>query len=386
MITNINQLKQEEIRGKKVLVRVDFNVPIKDGVVVDDYRITRALPTIEFLRRSGAKVLLISHIETKDVDVPTLKPVHTLLSQTIPVSFIEDCFSDEARQGIDMLEESEVILFENIRRYEGEKKNDEEFGKKLAGLADIYVNDAFAVSHRSHASIVGVPKYISGYAGLLLADEISHLKIDDQTPHPFLFILGGAKFDTKLPLIEKFLDKADKIFIGGALANDLLKLKGVDVKSSLVSTMSTMSTMSGIVDNPDATENPLQHALQKLLTNPKVMIPEDVVWDGDKIMDAGPKDLLALKPHIMAAKYILWNGPLGNYENGFKEGTITLSKLIGESSAQSVVGGGDTLASIKELGLMDEFTFISTGGGAMLDFLQAGTLVGVEALDQNLNK
>ena len=379
MITNINQLKQEEIRGKKVLVRVDFNVPIKDGVVVDDYRITRALPTIEFLRRSGAKVLLISHIETKDVDVPTLKPVHTLLSQTVPVSFIEDCFSDEARQGIDMLEESEVILFENIRRYEGEKKNDEEFGKKLAGLADIYVNDAFAVSHRSHASIVGVPKYISGYAGLLLADEISHLKIDDQTPHPFLFILGGAKFDTKLPLIEKFLDKADKIFIGGALANDLLKLKGVDVRDSLVS---TMSTMSGIVNNPDATENPLQ----KLLSNPKIIIPEDLVWNEDKIVDAGPKVLVDLKPHIMSAKYILWNGPLGNYENGFKEGTITLSKLIGESSAQSVVGGGDTLASIKELGLMDEFTFISTGGGAMLDFLQAGTLVGVEALDQNLNK
>ena len=376
MITNINQLKQEEIRGKKVLVRVDFNVPIKDGVVVDDYRITRALPTIEFLRRSGAKVLLISHIETKDVDVPTLKPVHTLLSQTIPVSFIEDCFSDEARQGIDMLEESEVILFENIRRYEGEKKNDEEFGKKLAGLADIYVNDAFAVSHRSHASIVGVPKYISGYAGLLLADEISNLKIDDHTPHPFLFILGGAKFDTKLPLIEKFLEKADKIFIGGALANDLLKLKGFDVKNSLV------STMSGIVDNPDATENPLQ----KLLSNPKVMIPEDVVWDGDKIMDAGPKDLLALKPHIMSAKYILWNGPLGNYENGFKAGTVALSKLIGESSAQSVVGGGDTLASIKELNLMDQFTFISTGGGAMLDFLLAGTLVGIDALEGHLSR
>jgi 3-phosphoglycerate kinase len=369
MITNINQLKQEEIRGKKVLVRVDFNVPVKDGVVVDDYRITRALPTIEFLRRSGAKVLLISHIETKGVDVPTLKPVHTLLSQTIPVSFIEDCFSDEARQGIDMLEESEVILFENIRRYEGEKKNDEEFGKKLAGLADVYVNDAFAVSHRSHASIVGVPKYIPSYAGLLLADEINNLKIDDQTPHPFLFILGGAKFDTKLPLIEKFLEKADKIFIGGALANDLLRLKGMDVKKSLVSTMS---------GSADETENPLE----KLLTNPKIIIPEDLVWSEDKIVDAGPKVLVDLKPHIMSAKYILWNGPLGNYENGFKEGTITLSKLIGESSAQSVVGGGDTLASIKELGLMDQFTFISTGGGAMLDFLQAGTLVGIEALDK----
>lgn len=365
MITTINQLKSEEIRGKKVLVRVDFNVPVKDGKVVDDYRILRALPTITYLRENGAKILLISHIETKGVDVPTLRPAYDYLMQQYPLSFIEDCFSNEATQAIDMLEEGEIILFENIRRYEGEKKNDDNFAQKLAGLADMYVNDAFAVSHRVHASVVGVPKYIPGYAGLLLADEIAHLKIDSSTPHPFLFILGGAKFETKLPLIEKFLGKADTIFIGGALANDLLKLKGVDVKDSLVS------------NAPD-----LQDSLQVLLSNPKIMIPEDLVWSEDKIMDAGNGDIERLKPHILNAKYILWNGPLGNYENSFKEGTIALSKLIGQSKAQSVVGGGDTLASIKELGLMDQFTFISTGGGAMLDFLLEGTLVGLAALDK----
>ncbi len=366
MITTINQLKADDIRGKKVLVRVDFNVPVKDGKVADDYRIKRALPTIQFLRTNGAKVLLVSHIETKGVEAPTLRPAFDYLSQQLSLSFIEDCFSDEGRQAIEMLEDGEMILFENIRRYEGEKKNDEEFGKKLAALADIYVNDAFAVSHREHASIVGVPQYIPHYAGLLLADEIRHLGISDSTPHPFLFILGGAKFETKLPLIEKFLEKADKMFIGGALANDLLKLKGVDVKDSVVS--------SG---DPE-----LQKSLEALISNPKIMLPEDLVWDGNKIMDAGPKDIEALKPHIMSAKYILWNGPVGWCEEGFKEGTLALSRLVGESPAESVVGGGDTLASIKELGLMDEFSFISTGGGAMLEFLLKGTLVGVQALEK----
>lgn len=361
MITTINKLKDDAVKGKKVLVRVDFNVPIKDGAVADDYRIERAMPTIEYLRKCGAKVLLISHIETKDVDEPTLRPVFTHLSQKLPLSFIEDCFSDDARQGVDMLEDGEIILFENIRRYEGEKKNDPDFAKKLAELADLYVNDAFAVCHREHASVVGVPKYLPSYAGLLLADEIKHLKINNETPHPFLFILGGAKFETKLPLIEKFLEKADNMFIGGALANDLLKLKGVDVKDSLVSTSNI--------------------SLDHLVSNPKILMPKHMVWDGDKIMDAGLEDVAALKPFIMSAKYILWNGPLGDYEKGFKEGTIALSRLIGESEAKSVVGGGDTLASIKELGLMDQFTFISTGGGAMLEFLLKGTLVAVEALE-----
>ena len=364
MITTINELKVDEIKGKKVLVRVDFNVPIKDGVVADDYRIERALPTIEFLRTSGAKILLMSHIETKGVEVPTLRPVYTHLSQKLPLSFIEDCFSDDARQGIDMQEDGEIILFENIRRYEGEKKNDPEFAAKLAALADMYVDDAFAVCHREHASVVGVPKHLPCYAGLLLADEIKHLKIDDSTPHPFLFILGGAKFETKLPLIDKFLEKADQMFIGGALANDLLKLKGIDVKDSLVSSTNV--------------------SLDHLLSNPKVMIPSDMVWSENKIMDAGAKDIEMLKPYIMNAKYILWNGPLGEYEKGFKEGTIALSRLIGASDAVSVVGGGDTLASIKELGLVDQFTFISTGGGAMLEFLLKGTLPGVEALEKTM--
>jgi phosphoglycerate kinase len=368
MITNIKEFatqNPEGLKGKKVLVRVDFNVPVSGDTVVDDYRIVRALPTIHFLKDAGAKVLLISHIETKDVDIPTLKPAYEYLSKQFPLSFVEDILGDEAKGKIDALQDGEVILFENIRRYPGEKKNDPEFAKSLAGLADLYINDAFAVSHRAHASVVGVPQFVQGFAGLLLADEIKHLDVGD-AKHPFLFILGGAKFETKLPLIDKFLDKADKMFIGGALANDLLRLKGIDVKNSLVSE----SVASGAI------------SLDHLLNNPKVMVPEDLVWENDAIMDAGPKDIERLTENVKNAKYILWNGPLGNYEKGFKEGTIALSKLIGASDAESVVGGGDTLASIKELNLMDEFTFISTGGGAMLEFLLKGTLVGIQALDR----
>ena len=377
MITSLSQLKKEDLQGKKVLVRVDFNVPVQDGKVVDDYRIVRALPTINLLKENGAKILLISHIETKEVETPTLRPVFDYLVPTLNLKFIEDCFSEEAKTSIDSLGDGEIILFENIRRYEGEKKNDEAFGKQLAGLADLYVNDAFAVSHREHASVVGVPKYLPSYAGLLLSDEIKHLSIGENTPHPFLFIIGGAKFDTKLPLIETFLEKADKVFVGGALVNDILKAKGYEIGKSLVSETS--------VD------------LSHVISNPKIIIPVDVITQNgteshskvigavskdDTIMDVGEETLGLLAPEIAKAKYILWNGPLGNYEKGFKEGTIELSKLVGASSAESVVGGGDTLASIKELNLMDEFSFISTGGGAMLELLLKGTLPGIQALDK----
>lgn len=363
MIKTIQQLNKEEIQGKMFLVRVDFNVPVKEGVIIDDYRIVRALPTIQFLRDNGAKIILISHIETKDVPVPTLRPAYEYVNKLFPISFVEDCFSEEMRGKKEAMKEGDVILLENIRRYEGEKSNDPAFAEKLAQLADIYVNDAFAVSHRSHASVVGIPSYLPSYAGLLLSDEIKHLEVSDDK-HPFLFILGGAKFETKLPLIEKFLNKADMIFVGGALANDLLKLRGVDVKESLLSTADI--------------------SIGHLLDNPKIMIPTDLVWneEGTAIMDAGPETIESLRPHVANAKYILWNGPLGNYEKSFKAGTSALSKMIGESSAESVVGGGDTLASIKELGLVDEFTFISTGGGAMLELLLKGTLPGIQALDK----
>jgi phosphoglycerate kinase len=359
-----------DITGKKVLVRLDFNVPIDNGAVRDDYRIQKSLQTINFLREHQAKIIIISHIEGRE---HSLKPVFEYLKNTLslPVEFCEDCL-ENGQANIEKLNNGEVLLCENLRLYDGEKKNDEEFAKKLSALGEIFVNDAFSVSHRAHASVVGVPKFLPTYIGFQFDSEVKHLSECFNPPHPFLFILGGAKFDTKLPLVEKFLDIADTIFVGGALGNDLFKARGLNVGASLISDSSA--------------------DFSKYLSNPKIIMPTDVavgqniikkpeeVQNTEAIYDAGPETLALLTEEIKKAKHILWNGPLGNYENGYKQPTLDLAKAIAESGAKSFVGGGDTLAAISELKLEDKFTFISTGGGAMLDFLAKGTLPGLEVL------
>jgi phosphoglycerate kinase len=380
MIKNITDLKSEELKGKKVIVRVDFNVPISNGEVANAYRIERAMPTIEFLINSGAKLLLISHIETKDVAKPTLMPVYEFIKFrfiNLKINFLSSCFDNLSIKKIEEMKDGEIILFENIRQYEEEKKNDEAFAKSLASLGEIFVNDAFAVSHREHASVVGIPKFLPSYAGILLGEEIKHLNITDEISRPFIFILGGAKFETKLPLIQKFLSKADHVFIGGALINDILKAKGFNVGKSLIAT-----------EEIDLTE---------IINSPKLILPVDVVikddsedkvklieqvGDEDVIVDIGPESINYLGSYLRNSKYILWNGPMGNFEIGFKDGTLHLGEIIGGLSTKSVVGGGDTLSAIQELNLLDKFTFVSTGGGAMLDYLVKGTLVGIEALDR----
>lgn len=365
------------LEGVKVLVRVDFNVPIQNGMVADDYRIKSALPTIEFLRKKNAKVILMSHMEAADGGNPSLEPVAKHLSELAgSVTFIKDYKT--ALGVIDAGAPGQCFLLENLRFFEGEKKNDPVFAEELASLADIYVNEAFSASHREHASIVGVPKFIPSYAGVQLEREVAALSKAFNPAHPFLFILGGAKFETKLPLLSKFLSIADSIFVGGALANDLFKAKGYEVGVSLLS--------KGDVD------------LSGFINSPKVMVPIDVITQkkevrssdqiskDDKIMDSGPKTMDMLKKKISESKFILWNGPLGLYEDGYRGPTLDLAKLIAGASevngAESIVGGGDTLAAISALGLEEKFTFISTGGGAMLDFLAKGTLPGIEALSK----
>lgn len=365
----------EYLSGVKVLVRVDFNVPTKNGVVVEDFRIKAARPTIDFLVGKGAKVILMSHLEAADGTNPSLAPVADRLRKLgKEVIFIKD-FNKAYDVINEQLKGGSCALLENLRFFDGEKKNDPSFAKELASLADIYVNDAFSASHREHASIVGVPKLLPSYAGIQMEKEVAALSKAFNPSRPFLFILGGAKFDTKLPLLEKFLDLADSIFVGGALANDLLKAKGKEVGRSLLS--------KGSMD------------LSKFVASPKVIVPIDILnekktaksADGvsadDKIVDAGPKTLQRLKDVIARAKFILWNGPLGIYEGGFKDGTIALARMVSDATphgAETIVGGGDTLAAIAELGKQEDFTFISTGGGAMLDFLATGTLPGIEAL------
>jgi phosphoglycerate kinase len=364
----------ENLNAVVSMVRTDFNVPVANGKVVDDFRIRKSLPTIEYLRSKGAKVVLISHIEN---DNPTLSPIVPVLEDLgVPVVFVKNYRN--AREEIDKMSSGAVILLENLRDHDGEKENDEKFAKELASLADVYINDAFSVCHREHASVSAITKFIPSYAGLLLEQEINHLSTAFNPPHPFLFILGGAKFSTKLPLIKRFIDIADKLFVGGALANNFYKESGVEIGISTVS--------------------PEDFGLSEYMKSGKIILPPDGIAVSDrgvetksmmeiardeKVLDAGPETMKILEREISSAKYILWNGPTGNYELGYKETTIDLAKMLAKATSNGVttiVGGGDTLATIAELKNVDQYTFVSTGGGAMLDFLSSGTLPGIKAL------
>lgn len=369
----------EVFEGVKILVRVDFNVPIKNGLVVDDFRIKSAFPTINYLREKGAKVILIGHLESNESSENTFKPVVEHMNKLNSGSTNKFLFVSNLRNANSFIDNEmkngDCVLLENLRHDEGEKKNDVKFAKALASLGDIYINDAFSVSHREHASVVGLPSLLPSYAGFQLEKEVNNLSKAFNPSHPFLFILGGAKFGTKLPLLEKFLGIADTVFVGGALATDFFKVKGYEVGVSLVS--------EG------------DFGLSKYVDNPKLMLPVDIINQNNEVKDAdsldsndssmdhGPKTLDLLKKKVEEAKFILWNGPLGVYEKGFKSGTLALAKMIAERHGkdfESLVGGGDTIAAIAENNDEDKFSFVSTGGGAMLEFLAKGSLPGIEAL------
>jgi 3-phosphoglycerate kinase len=387
----------ENLKGVKALVRVDFNVPVVNGVVADDFRIRKILPTLQYLREGGAKSILISHIENNEAGTangavittgqPSLGPVARHLKKLgVECTFVKN-YRNAATE-IESAPEGGFILLENLRMNDSEKKNDKKFAAELASLADLYINEAFSVSHRAHASVVAVTEFLPSYAGLLFESEVTHLSAAFHPQRPFLFILGGAKFETKLPLIEKFLDLADTVFIGGALANNFFREKGWNIGRSLVS--------------------PHDFNLKRFFNNPKLILPTDVVMTDahgqknikksdalsadDTIMDVGPATSDTLRKMIVdGQKQILWNGPLGAYEHGFKEPTMDIARAIAATTAKAdapqgtdtIVGGGDTLATIAELHIEDKFSFVSTGGGAMLDFLAEGTLPGIEALEKN---
>jgi len=365
----------ENLKGKKVLVRVDFNVPIKDDKIMDDFRIKSAIPTIEYLQKKGAIVILIAHIG--EGAEKSLKIVATRLKKSIPgLCFIESSiFSDETKKIVGNLKNGDVALFENLRKELGEKTNSPSFARGLSRFGEIYVNDAFSVSHRVHASIVGITKYLPSYAGFQMIEEVAHLSKAFSPKHPFLFILGGAKFDTKIPLIKKFLRDADNVFIGGAIANDFFKGKGYEIGQSLVS--------DGMVQVKSFFKNknlilPIDVVASKGSTSRNIK-PNDVNHE-ESIVDIGKDTVDALGALIEKAAFILWNGPLGKYESGFGGSTEKVLKIIAKSKATSIVGGGDTVALITKLKLGDKIGFVSTGGGATLDFLAKGTLPGIKAL------
>jgi phosphoglycerate kinase len=365
-----------QIKGKKVLVRVDFNVPVKKGKVVDDFRIQKSLKTIEYLQKKEAIIILVSHFGADgEKSLSELAPV--LKKYIKNFSFVKSTvLSDQTEDLISKLKNGTVILLENIRQEVGEVKNDISFARGFSRIADFYVNEAFSVSHRNHASIVSVSKFLPSFAGFQMEEEIKHLsKLTQEVKHPFLFILGGAKFDTKLPLIKKYLPLVDSLFIGGALANQVFAEKGYEVGQSFVEQK--------------------KFNLVKLSKNPKIILPSDVtvlrdgkkhlvrydmVSKNDSIYDMGKESILKMEEEISKAKLILWNGPLGKIEDGFDAGTKALLKAIGQSKAVSIIGGGDTVEVISKFKMEKDFTFVSTGGGATLEFLAKGTLPGIKAL------
>ena len=364
----------DDVRGKVVLLRTSLNVPIVNGEVRDMFRLRQALPTIRFLQNAGAIIVLLGHIGRKPNE--TLRPVLRALQSLIEVEWIDSLDTPDLGTYLKAQAPGTIFLLENLRQYAGETDNDAEFTAKLAALGDIYVNDAFANSHREHASMVGVPAYLPAYAGLQVATEVEALEAARTPQAPGLFILGGAKFETKLGLVEQYLKTYDHIFIGGALAHDVLLARGYSVGKSLVSDVS-LANASFI--NSERLLLPVDVIVQTAGGEIKT-VPIDSVSADDTIMDCGPATLTMLQPHIAAAKTILWNGPLGNYEAGFRSGTEGLAVLLADSQAATYVGGGDTVAAIDSVGRNKDLTFISTGGGAMLSYLEAGTLPALKPL------
>lgn len=359
------------MKGKKVLLRVDLNVPVKNGVVDDTFRIIKTLPTIEKLREEGAKVILLSHVSKKD---GSLRPVSEYLRNYFPLKFVEDVY--KAKEVVDSMDDTEVVLFENLRKWDGEESNDPSFAKHLASFGDLYINEAFAASHREHASIVGIPKYLPSEAGDLLKKEQEELSKAFNPEHPFIFVLGGVKFSTKMPLIKKFLKRADSVYVVGALMNDIYKAQGLEVGKSVVD--DSFDPDMSIVDDPNF-YLPTDLVVEEADKNVEIKKPNEVL-PTDIIMDIGPESLEAIHEDILNCKFVLWNGPLGNYEKGYGEGTKELAHRISESGKDSVIGGGDTISVVSKLNLLDTFSFVSTAGGAMLDFLANETLPGIEAL------
>ena len=381
-----------ELKGKRVLMRVDFNVPLKKGVITDDTRIRAALPTIKYIIERGGKLILMSHLgRPKGVDPKlSLKPVSKRLGELLgkEVKMAPDCIGDEVERMVAEMKEGDVILLENTRFHKGETKNDPEFARKLASLGDVYVNDAFGAAHRAHASTEGVTKFIpQAAAGFLMEKEIEYLSKAVQSPeHPFVVILGGAKVSDKIGVLTNMLERSDAILIGGGMAYTFLKALGYSVGKSIVEE-DKLDLARQIME--EAKGKGVQFKLPATTVvadrfapdaNSKVVksteIPEG--WLG---MDIGPEAVEEFGRVIRKGRMIVWNGPLGVYEfDKFAKGTTAIARLLAESDAITIIGGGDCVAAVQKAGVADKMTHVSTGGGASLEFLEGKELPGIAAL------
>lgn len=358
------------LAGKRALVRFDWNVPVgKDGRVANDFRIRASLETLKALRARGAQVAAISHLGR---DGDSLAPVVLALEALgMPAFLAGDAAAPNAPELLAGAGER-LVVFENLRRNPGEEANDPAFAAALARLGDVYVNEAFPVSHRAHASVSAVAALLPGYAGAQFAREVAALSKAFSPASPFTFILGGAKFDTKIPLLRRF-HGADRIFLGGALLNDVLRARGYAVGASLVSE-NPAPDLAEIAAWPNLV-TPARVVVTSARGSREVGVGE--VAADEKIVDVAPAEAAAV---AAGAAFVLWNGPLGLCEDGFDAGTVAAAKAVAASGAESVVGGGDTVAAIEAASLQGSFTFLSTAGGAMLEFLADETLPGVDAL------
>lgn len=389
----IKDLVQQDIKGKTIIVREDLNVPIQDGKVSDLTRIRAACETLLFLSEKGAKVIVLSHLgRPKGPEAKySLKLIHPILEKALekPLLFAEDCVGEFAKKKVEAMQNGDILLFENVRFHPEEENNESSFAKEWAQMGDVFIQDAFGVAHRSHASTVGIAHYLPSYAGFLLEREIQFLeKIVKHPERPLMAIIGGSKVSTKIKVLKNLLHKVDILFIGGAMSFTFLKAQGFQVGLSLWE------------DNQLDEAHAFLKAAQKSHT--KVLFPVDqcVVpsfkevaqkkWvDADQLspadmgVDIGPKTVSLIKQYAKEAKTIVWNGPLGVFEiDDFAEGTIQVASILAESNALTIVGGGDSAAAIEKAKLTHCMSHISTGGGATLEFLEGKALPGIAILDK----
>ena len=389
------ELKDVDVTGKRILVRVDFNVPMKDGKITDETRITGALPTLLSLINADAKTILATHLGRPEVgsaadrEAFTTQPIAIALSQKLGkrVEHVNDCIGESVQSAVGSMNNGEVLLLENVRFYAEETENDPRFAQELASFADIYVNDAFGTAHRAHASTEGVTHYLNPcVAGFLMAREIYYLSTILEDPkRPYIAILGGAKISDKITLIENLLGKVDKLLIGGGMAYTFLSAMGLSTGNSIIET-EKLDIAKSLVEREAFSASvllPIDHVVGRDF-DPETesqIVDKGSISDGWQGLDIGPETVSSFGEQIAGSKTVVWNGPLGVYEfEKFAQGTIAVAKQIADSESVSIIGGGDCVAAIQKAGVAERMTHISTGGGASLEFLEGKSLPGIAAL------